>query len=139
MNSKEFFERVKELDRRVKTMSATLMKLRESVDIKGVNYESIGAKAGSGCSDKMAKGIEKIVDYEKELNEEKERLAVLRIEAEILISSLDDAKEREVLSRMYLRSESVSEICDKMNYSKRRVYEYRKSGLENIIIPDTKR
>ena len=95
MNSKEYFEDLIALDKRVKIMRKTLQKLRESLDVKGINYESIGAKAGSKCSDKMAEAIEKMIDYEKQLKEEA-RLALLRMEAEILISSLTEEKEREV-------------------------------------------
>lgn len=135
MNSKEYFEDLIALDKRVKIMRKTLQKLRESLDVKGINYESIGAKAGSKCSDKMAEAIEKMIDYEKQLKEEEARLALLRMEAEILISSLTEEKEREVLVRMYIWLQPVNDICREMNYSKRSVYDYRKNGLEKIRIP----
>ena len=137
MNSKEYFEDLIALDKRVKIMRKTLQKLRESLDVKGINYESIGVKAGSKCSDKMAEAIEKMIDYEKQLKEEEARLALLRMEAEILISSLTEEKEREVLVRMYIWLQPVNDICREMNYSKRSVYDYRKNGLEKIRIPDS--
>ena len=136
MTAHEYLEQIKVQDKKVSMMRTKLKMLRDSMGLKAVSYESIGAKPSNHPTDTMAEAICKIVDYEKEVKEEEAKLTILRFDIEKTIQTLTDENEREVLERWYLLFQPVEVIKKEMTYSTRRIYEFRKSGLEKIILPE---
>ena len=134
MTAHEYLEQIKTQDKKVNMMRIKLEMLRDSMGLKAVSYESIGAKPSNHQTDTMAEAVGKIIDYEDEVKEEEAKLAILHFDAEKAIQMLDDENEREVLERWYLLFQSIEVIKEEMTYSARRIYEFRKSGLEKIVL-----
>lgn len=86
----------------------------------------------SGKSERYAQQIaEKLARLEAELNAEIDRAVDVKREALCVLSILD-GNERTVLYRYYILGEDWNMIADKMFFSERRVYYYRKSALDKI-------
>lgn len=136
MTAKEYLKQVKYIERNVRKKRNMTQKLRESLYGKGVNYENTGATVQHSCDDTLGATIAKVVDYEREADEDIARLVSLRIEIEKAILSVEDEKEQEVLERKYLLFESDAKIAEEMDCSIRSVYNYHNAGLKKIIVPD---
>lgn len=136
MTAKEYLKQVKYIERNVRKKRNMAQKLRESLYGKGVSYENTGAKVQHLCDDSLGATIAKVIDYEREADEDIARLVSLRIEIEKAILSIKDEKEQEVLERKYLLFESDAKIAEEMDCSIRSVYNYHNAGLKKIIVPD---
>lgn len=137
MTAKEYLKQVKYIERNIRKKRNMAKKLRESLYGKSVNYENTGATLQPPCNDALSETIAKVVDYEREADEEIAQLVNLRIEIEKAILSIDNDKEQEVLERKYLLFESDTQIAEEMECSIRSVYNYHNSGLKKIIVPET--
>ena len=132
MKAEEYLEIIPVLSRRVRMNHDSLIRLRESLDITGVSYDSIGAAPGTRNNDVMGEMIGKVVDFETELRADERKLANMVINATTAINKLESEAQREILTRWYLRSEKLTEIMEKTSYSRSRVYALKKKGLENL-------
>ena len=75
MITREFLESIQDLESVLKMKRRELVHLRETLDLKGVSYENIGAAAGSRKTDAIADKICTIVDFEKHIKADEQRLA----------------------------------------------------------------
>ena len=132
MITKEFLEGIQELESVLKMKRKELVHLRETLDLKGVSYENIGAASGSRKTDAVAEKICTVVDFEENINADERRLASMRIEATMAIGRLESEPMREVLTRKYLQYQTVQRIMDETNYSESSIYTYLRKGLKKI-------
>ena len=139
MTAKEFLESMKSQQKRVQMMREEYQRIRCSLDITGISYESTGAVSATRKTDAMAEMIAEMVDFEREMKEEECRLAAMYLKATSSISRLIDDKEREVLHRWYLLHQSEDEIRREMGYSQSMIYSFRQRGLANLEIFGTNR
>lgn len=133
---REFFEKMVSQERKVGMMKEEYHRIRESLDISGVNYENNGGSQGSRKTDTMAEIIAEMVDFENNMKQEEFKLAVMRLKATAAISKLTDDNEREVLRRWYLMQQSEDKISADIGYSRTMVYEFRKRGLKHLQSSD---
>ena len=86
----------------------------------------------SGKSQRYAEQIaEKLAMLETDLNREIDRAVDIKRKALCILSALD-GYERTVIYRYYILGEDWSRIADKMFFSERQVYYYRKSALKKL-------
>lgn len=133
---KEFFEKMISQKRKVEMMKEEYQRIKQSLDISGINYENNGGASGSKKADAMAEIVAEMVDFEKEMKQEESKLAVMQLKATAAISKLTDDSEREVLRRWYLLRQSENEISNEIGYSRTMVYEFRKRGLKHLETSD---
>lgn len=129
---REFFEKMVSQERKVEMMKEEYQRIRQSLDITGVNYENTGGTQGSRKTDTMSEIIAEMVDFENDMKQEEYRLAVMRLKATSAISKLTDDNEREVLRRWYLMQQSEEKIRHDMGYSQSMIYEFRKRGFRHL-------
>ena len=129
---KEFFEKMISQKRKVEMMKEEYQRIKQSLDISGINYENNGGSSGSRKADAMAEIVAEMVDFEKEMKQEESKLAVRQLKATATISKLTDDNEREVLRRWYLLQQSEEKIRHDMGYSQSMIYEFRKRGLKHL-------
>ena len=103
MITREFLESIQDLESVLKMKRRELVHLRETLDLKGVSYENIGAAAGSRKTDAIADNICTIVDFEEHIKADEQRLAAMRIEATVAIGMLESEQMRDILTRKYLQ------------------------------------
>ena len=133
MNMKEFLENIESQQKRVQMMQEEYRRIRHSLAISGINYESTGAVAASRKTDAMAEMIAEMVDFENEIKQEECRLSAMKLKAISAISKLSNDRERDVLYRWYLLYERELEIRAS-GYSRTSMYRYLSAGLNHLEI-----
>jgi len=133
MNVKEFLESIESQQKRVQMMQEEYRRIRQSLDISGINYENTGAVSATKRTDAMAEMIAKMVDFENEMKQEECRLGAMKLKATSAISKLCDDKERDVLYRWYLLYERELDIRAS-GYSRTSMYRHLNAGLNHLEI-----
>lgn len=100
-----------------------------------------GCGSSGEISDKVGKNGAKIVDLEREINEEIDKLTELKIEFHRKINELPESLHRTILSRKFILNEPLELIAEKIGYSVpqiKRIYKKAKENLEKMIPNDAK-
>lgn len=139
MNAKEFFQRNYYLEQRVNSRLRRLSDLRQ---LAGQVTSSLGREPVSGSADvhKLDGTIAKIVDMEREINEEIDRLVDTKREAMAVIRQVKHPDQQLVLELRYLDFKSWSSIAEEMGLSPRWVqtlHERALAAVENIFSQKT--
>ena len=135
MNAKEFFQRNYYLEQRVNS------RLRRLSDLRQVT-SSLGREPVSGSADvhKLDGTIAKIVDMEREINEDIDRLVDAKREAMAVIRQVEHPDQQLVLELRYLDFKSWPSIAEEMGLSPRWVqtlHERALAAVENIFSQKT--
>ena len=135
MNAKEFFQRNYYLEQRVNSRLRRLSDLRQ---LAGQVTSSLGREAVSGSADvhKLDGTIAKIVDMEREINEEIDRLVDAKRESMAVIRQVKHPDQQLVLELRYLDFRSWPSIAEEMRLSPRWVQTLHERALfavENIF------
>lgn len=138
MITREFLESIQDLESVLKMKRRELAHLRETLDLKGVSYENIGAAAGTRKTDAVADKVCTIVDFEEHIKADEQRLAAMHIEATEAISRLESEIMREVLTRKYLRFESIKKIAQATSFSESYIYSVCNKGILLMSASKTK-
>lgn len=118
-------------------------KLEEIAELRALATK-VSPATGCGSlgeiSDKVGKNGAKIVDLEREISAEINRLTELKIEFHRKINELPKSLHRTVLSRKFILNEPLELIAEKIGYSYpqiKRIYKEAKKNLEKMILNDT--
>lgn len=135
MNAKEFFQRNYHLEQRVNSRLRRFSDLRQ---LAGQVTSSLGREPVSGSADvhKLDGTIAKIVDMEREINEEIDRLVDAKREAMAVIRQVEHPDQQLVLEFRYLDFKSWPSIAEEMGLSPRWVqtlHERALAAVENIF------
>lgn len=100
---------------------------------KSVRYDDTG-----GTHEKDGNSVERayrcLADYAEDVDKLMQEMIAARQRAEVLIASVSDAVQREVLTRRYIIGQRWEDIAESMNYSLRRVYQLHGYALQNIAL-----
>ena len=135
MTTKEFFQRNYYLEQRVNSRLRRLSDLRQ---LAGRVTSSLGREPVSGSADvhKLDGTIAKIVDMEREINEDIDRLVDAKREAMAVIRQVEHPDQQLVLELRYLDFKSWPAIAEEMRLSPRWVQTLHERALfavENIF------
>lgn len=135
MNAKEFFQRNYYLEQRVNSRLRRLSDLRQ---LAGRVTSSLSREPVSGSADvhKLDGTIAKIVDMEREINEDIDRLVGAKREAMAVIRQVEHPDQQLVLELRYLDFKSWPAIAEEMGLSPRWVqtlHERALAAVENIF------
>lgn len=135
MTAKEFFQRNYYLEQRVNSRLRRLSDLRQLADRV---TSSLGREPVSGSADvhKLDGTIAKIVDMEREINEDIDRLVDAKREAMAVIRQVEHPDQQLVLELRYLDFKSWPSIAEEMGLSPRWVqtlHERALAAVENIF------
>lgn len=134
MTQKEYLSRGFEADIKIKSCLGYISELKE----RTVKVNSpISAIRGNGCNNKShhEEILIKIMELEREVEEEINRLVTLKKEIAEAIDKISKPKERAVLSMRYLYMMRWEDIADTLLCSKRYVYILHKNALKKIRVP----
>ncbi len=135
MNAKEFFQRNYYLEQRVNSRLRRLSDLRQ---LAGQVTPSLGREPVSGSADvhKLDGTIAKIVDMEREINEEIDRLVEAKCESMAVIRQVEHPDQQLVLELRYLDFKSWPSIAEEMGLSPcwvQTLHERALAAIENIF------
>ena len=132
MGVKDFFERARHLDDAMNSQVAELTHLRDlSMKISSSRLEErISHSAPQEAP--YAKWVERIVDKEKEINAEIDKLVAVKLEISDYISTIDNAEWQSLLRNRYVLCRQWSEVAEAMGYSVSTVKRRHKKILKNL-------
>lgn len=135
MNAKEYLSQAMHIDQRISSKLEQVMKLREAAT-KATATLSDMPRPDSPHIQAMESTICKIVDLEREINEDVDRLIDLKAEARRVINRLADPDQQLILELRYLCYKQWVEIMADLSISETSVYRIHGEALKNIVLPE---
>lgn len=137
MNAQQYLRQAYRLDELIKSNQEELKNLREqAVTIGAVDYAKDKIQSSPNSDAPFSKTVMKIIELEKSIQADIDKLFNLKLEIREVINNMVDADERLLLRCRYLSYHSWDEICEEMHLSLRSVFRIHTSALKNIEIPE---
>ena len=100
---------------------------------KSVRYDDTG-----GTHEKNGNSVERayccLADYAADVDKLMQEMIAARQRAEVLIASVPDAVQREVLTRRYIIGQTWEDIAESMSYSRQHVTRLHGYALQNMCL-----
>lgn len=138
MNTKEFLEQAMYLDADIDAKVAELSSLRQlSMRISSSRTDE-HVQHSALTEAPFAKWVERIVDKEKEIDEEIDRLVAAKLEISSFIDKVESPEWRGILRSRYMLCQPWKEIADKMGCSLSSIMRKHKIILDKLAIDEIK-
>lgn len=111
-------------------IEAKLDVLRNDLTIKSPTISDM--PKGKRDGDKMAEYMAKVDELQRELKKAYEKTLDEYQHIDALISLVEDAKLREVLTYRYIKGYKWEDIADALSYASSYIYKLRKQGLKAV-------
>ncbi|MCD7904938.1 MAG: DUF1492 domain-containing protein [Clostridiales bacterium] len=132
MTAKEYLGQAYCFNQKIKDKIAELESYRElAMSISSLGFDE-KFKTTMNTEPPFVRYSNKIMDIEREINEDLITLGNLKYDIGLEIDKLESAKEKTVLRYCYLMFMSWDEIADKMNFSERWVRKISGKALTNF-------
>ena len=135
MNAKEYLSQAMYIDQRINSKLEQVTRLRENVTNCTATLSDM-PRPDSPNKQRMADTICKIVDLEREINEDIDKLVDLKAEARRAINEVGDPVQQLILELRYLCYKPWLEIAETIGYSEATVYRLHGEALKNITVPE---
>lgn len=135
MTAKEYLSQAFHIDQRIGSKLSQVMRLREAATSCTATLSDM-PRPDSPSHERMADTICKIVDLEREINEDIDRLVDLKAEARRAINAVSDPDQQLILELRYLCYKPWLEIAEAMGYSEAGVYKLHGKALRKIHVPE---
>lgn len=121
----EAFE-IKELKLRIEDLE------NQAAGLKGISYD--GVRVQTSPQDSMSSKIVEIMNYEEQLSSKIKELNLRRQEAQRMIDTLTDTRERQVLDLYFLSDSrmSMNAVARAISYSERETYLIYQLALSHL-------
>ena len=135
MNAKEYLSQAMYIDQRINSKLEQVTRLRENVTNCTASLSDM-PRPDSPNKQRMEETICKIVDLEREINADIDRLVDLKAEARKAINAVSDPVQQLILELRYLCYKPWLEIAETIGYSEATVYRLHGEALKNIAVPE---
>ena len=137
MTAKEYLSQAFHIDQRISSKLSQVMRLREAATNCTATLTDM-PRPDSPSRQQMADTICKIVDLEREINEDIDRLVDLKAEARRAINAVSDPDQQLILELRYLCYKPWNEIMTELGYSEPTSYRLHGEALKKILVPGEK-
>ena len=134
MTAKEYLSQAFHIDQRISSKLSQVMRLREAATSCTATLSDM-PRPDSPSRQQMADTICKIVDLEREINEDIDRLVDLKAEARRAINTVSDPDQQLILELRYLCYKPWNEIMTELGYSEPTIYRLHGEALKKICVP----
>ena len=135
MNAKEYLSQAMYIDQQINSKLEQVTRLRENVTNCTATLSDM-PRPDSPNKQRMEETICKIVDLEREINADIDRLVDLKAEARKAINAVSDPVQQLILELRYLCYKPWLEIAETIGYSEATVYRLHGEALKNIAVPE---
>jgi DNA-directed RNA polymerase specialized sigma subunit len=135
VNAKEYLSQAMYIDQRINSKLEQVTRLRENVTNCTATLSDM-PRPDSPNKQRMEETICKIVDLEREINADIDRLVDLKAEARKAINAVSDPVQQLILELRYLCYKPWLEIAETIGYSEATVYRLHGEALKNIAVPE---
>lgn len=97
----------------------------------GISYETDGSVKATKTNT-IALKLDKLLEYQDELEAKKKSMLYFRERAECMISLLNQIGEREVMTKYYIIGKTWEEVIEETNYSPSGVFKINKRAIRKI-------
>lgn len=132
MNVKSFLYRVKREMREVQIKQMQIAQIRSSLLPSGIRYDV--DKVQTSPSDPMIRVMARIDEMEREIAGDFEQMQADFSDARKMIESLEDSRERSVLTLYFLTPgvERMDDVSCMISYSRSRTYEIYNNAINHL-------
>ena len=131
MNAKEFFENIRRIDRRIQNLQL-LHEHYMDMACRATSRAEATRLSGTSQRSRVADYGVKLVDLERELQQEIEQLYETRRIASAAMNSLSDQRLRDVVELRYFRGYPWDKIARPMGYERRYVWRLNARALQAL-------
>ena len=135
MNAKEYLSQAMHIDQRIGSKLEQVTRLRETAANCTATL-SYTPRSNAPNRQRMEETICKIVDLEREINVDIDRLVDLKAEARKAINAVNDPDQQLILELRYLCYKPWLEIAEAMGYSEAGIYKLHGKALRKIHVPE---
>lgn len=136
MTAKQYLSQAYRLNERINSDLSELDRLRDlAISLSSVNYDGIRVSSTRSTEAPFEKTICKIIDAEKKINAEIERLVDLKAKISGAISQLANVDEQLLLRFRYINNYGWEKIAVLMSVSMRTVHRIHASALRDFQPP----
>lgn len=130
MEAKEFLQQYHNADREINEKLLHIRKLRE---LAAKTTQTLSAdKVQTSKENRLEAAVQKIVDLERDIQNDVVRLAKVRHRIEDAVNLINDPVLQEVLRLRYINGMTFEHIADEMNYSCRNVFYLHKKAVKEM-------
>ena len=127
---KRYINLDREIDRKLEEIARLRSKLTRVTEVFTAE-----PKGGGSIYGKTEEILAKIVDLEKEIDADVDRLIEVRDSIKSIIEAIEDDRERLLLQYRYLDGRTFEEIAVQMHYSWRQIHRLHSQALTNLTFP----
>ena len=137
MNAKEYLSQAMHIDQRINSKLEQVTRLRETAANCTATL-SYTPRSNAPNRQRMEETICKIVDLERDINEDIDRLVDLKADARRTINAVSDPDKQLILELRYLCYKPWNEIMTELGYSEPTIYRLHGEALKKILVPGEK-
>ena len=127
----KYLKRYINLDREIERKLEEVARLRAKLT-RVTEVYSTEPRGGGSIYGKTEEILAKIVDLEKEIDADVDRLISIRDNIKAIIEAVEDDRERLLLQYRYLDGRTFEEIAVQMHYSWRQIHRLHSKALTNL-------
>jgi len=127
----KYLKRYINLDREIERKLEEVSRLRSKLT-RVTEVFTAEPRGGGSIYGKTEEILAKIVDLEKEIDADVDRLVAIRDGIKTIIEAVEDDRERLLLQYRYLDGRTFEEIAVQMNYSWRQIHRLHSQALTNL-------
>lgn len=132
MKAKEYLSQALWLDQRINSKLEQLETLRALATKVTAKLAEEKVSGGNNTKSNIENTIAKIVDLEKEINEDIDRLVDIKAEIMDTISRVDDPIGQIILEMRYVNGKSWDEISSSLNYKDSSIFRIHSRALKEV-------
>ena len=106
-----------------------------STSVPSTDFSKERVQGGKLPGDRISNIIAKIVDLEKQINDEIDHFVDLKKEIHDVIEAVKSPDQRLVLRCMYIEFLTWEKTAEIMNYSIKQIHRIHSAALQNVVIP----
>ena len=132
--TKDYLKQIRNINDDINDRRKEKNAIRLLAESTGISYDKCGSPGGGNISDKVGNGAIKLVDLEKEIDEEISELIDIKVSVRRALRKVPKYNQRKVLYLSYIKGMDLEHIASKMNYSYKQICRFHGEGL--IAIKD---
>jgi len=130
MTAKEYLSEVQRLQTIIEQKQERIKEIRESAStVRGIRFD-LEKVQGGGRTDKIGDSVAKIIDLEKEVENDIVSLMYRQHEITNQIHRVDNLNYMKILFKRYIESKNFQTIADEMNFTYQYVLELHGKALK---------
>lgn len=136
MTAKQYLRQAYRLNELINSHIKELEQLRLlSTSVPSTDFSKERVQGGKLPEDKISNIIAKIVDLEKQINDEIDSFVDLKKEIHDIIEAVKSPDQRLVLRCRYIEFLTWEKTAEIMNYSIKQIHRIHSAALQNVVIP----